>query len=303
MEGFRIEKKPAKMELPPSAPKGDGDLDEHIDFILEHHDHELREKWEDLIKDLPPQKQIEKLENLALKRREATAVKPYLSDHLTVLDHLPENAEAFFSEAMKSFDEKSQEVNRGFNGKIMEYPGVGRDKPNVVYKMLIRSPIGKQNDLMSEASYLADLHDLSEKYTGSKVGVPRPLYCATMHDARIIAMEKIPGVSIDQILSQEIPLPPDFDVDALEKNLSDFVSYMNATGFYHNDLRVGNIMINLETHTAEEPSAYIIDTGNAKRVIGQGTREGEIDNTADRVMLQKVMQTLRNYKGRQKTGI
>ncbi len=300
MEKPVFEKTPSAVRTAETAPRKEEEIIRTIDFILDHHE-SLREKWEELIEGLPLEGQLEKLETLAQKRREALAPKPYISEKLILLDELPAKAEALFSEAFHMLEERSQEIDRGFNGKIMEYVGSGPDEPNVVYKLLIRSPIGEQNDLLSEASYLADLAHLAEKYKDARIGAPQPFYCATITNARVIAMQKVPGLSIENILTRDISLPPDLDIDAIEHHLDLFIERINNEGFYHNDLRPGNIMIDLEREKPDAPLAYIVDTGNAKHFYGKGTHEREIDNTRDRVMLKVAVQKLR-LKAQEQTG-
>jgi hypothetical protein len=295
MEKPSIESVPA----PKTPERSTEEIIKEIDFILDEHN-SLRAKWEDLVADLPLDAQLVRLEELARKRREIVAPKPYISDRLEIMEHMPPEAEAFFSEAVRSIEKNSREIDRGRNGRIMEYhvPGQEEDQ-NVVYKILIRSPIGEQNDLMSEASYLADLHALSVEHSDLQIGVPKPFYCATLTDARVIAMQKVPGESIENIISNSIELPADLDIDHIEKELLEFVERINEFGFYHNDLRrLGNIMIDLERKDPSKPLAYIIDTGNAKYMHARNAEGPAIDKSADHVMVQEVMKTLRNYKAR-----
>lgn len=283
-------------EKPPSSFTPEETAQE-IDFILDHHE-SLRSKWEDLIEGKSPERQLVQLQELASKRREVMALKPYVSPHLVLLDAFPEKAEALFTEVERSLEETSREVDRGFNGKIMEFILPGEQEPNVVFKVLIRSPIGDQNDLLSEASHLADLHILAQDNTDLRVGVPEVFYCATAHNARVIAMQKVPGISIENIISEQKVIPKDFDLEALQAQLMEFVHRINDTGFHHNDLRLGNIMIDFEA-SPDQPLAYIIDTGNAKRVYWKSEEEHKFDKSLDPGMLMKAVESLRNYKIRQ----
>jgi hypothetical protein len=272
------------------------DMVHEIDFILDNHE-ELRDKWEEIVEEMPIPEQLKKLNELAQKRREVMAPQPYISEKLMVVDEMPANVEKFLNEAIHTLDKRSREVDRGFNGRIMEYASKS-EEPNVVYKILIRSPIGEQNDLLSEASYLADLYAFAQDQTDMRVGVPRPFYCATITDARIIAMQKVPGVSIENVIDQKLPIPKNFDVDALEKELTEFAERLNATGFYHNDMREGNIMVNFDA-APNEPYVYVIDTGNAKKIYRKTEEERLFDKTSDRVNLVRAVEKLRAYKTRQ----
>jgi tRNA A-37 threonylcarbamoyl transferase component Bud32 len=269
---------------------------QEIDFILDHHE-QLRARWEELIAGLSLNEQLSKLKELAQRRREKTVKQPYISEKLRVLKELPPEAEAFFTEALQYINE-STEVDRGFNGKIMEYQKPDGDEASIVYKILIRSPIGEQNDLLSEASYLADLYAFTEAQRELQIGAPRPYYCASLTNARVIAMEKVPGISIENILVRGIELPNTLDLDLIEERLHTFIERMNAIGLYHNDLRTGNIMINIYPDPSS-PIAYVIDTGSTKRIYGADIPERHIDNHIDHGMLRQSFERLRNYQARQ----
>jgi tRNA A-37 threonylcarbamoyl transferase component Bud32 len=297
MEKFSTPSAP-QQELAASKPRTAEEIVTEIDFILDHHE-ALRNKWEELIEGKPIETQLAQLEELAHKRREAMALKPYVSEHLVLLETFPEKAEILFKEFEHSLEQTSREVDRGYNGKIMEFVVPGAEEPNVVFKVLIRSPIGDQNDLLSEASHQADLHAFVKGYPEFGVGVPEVFYCATASNARVIAMQKVPGASIENIISEKMAIPADFDLESLKENLLDFVHELNETGFHHNDLREGNIMIDFDAAPGQ-PRAYIIDTGNAKRVYWKSEEEHKFDKSLDPAMLMKAFESLRNYKIRNK---
>jgi serine/threonine protein kinase len=267
-----------------------------IDFILDQHE-ELRDSWEKKIEDLPLQEQLVKLEEMAGKRRELLAPKVYVSSKLEVLPDGDPFTEKLFDDVIEMVKKQSEEVGRGFNGRVVEYRGDNKLKESdIVYKVLTRAPTAQQNDLLSEASYLADLHALAQDFTDGGVGVPKPFYCATLSNARLIAMQKVPGLSIEKIIEGNADLPVDFDLEKLEVKLLEFIKYVNNAGFYHNDIRPGNIMVDLERADPSGPEAYIIDTGSSKY---EYAKQENIDNPKDRVMLKQVFQSLENYRARQ----
>jgi tRNA A-37 threonylcarbamoyl transferase component Bud32 len=231
------------------------------------------------------------------------APTPYVSEHLHVTNEIPPEAEVFFSEQFQKLFEGTQEVGRGYNGRVVEYvTKEGDSEPQgnkIVFKVLMRSPIGHQNDLLSEASYLADLYAIADKYHGPEIGVPRPHYCASLTNARVIAMDKVPGASVEKILTEGIPLPDGYDINLLEEKLLSFVEHMHREGFHHNDLRTGNIMVDLEREDNEKPLGYVIDTGNAKHITQKQIAGDNLDNTLDHVMVRQVIRSLRVYQEEQ----
>ncbi len=276
------------------------EMAKEVDFILDHHV-TLREKWEEIIEGLPLEGQLRKLQELAAKRREVLAPKPYQSENLSLFAAFPQQVEKMFEEMHHSGNSRSREVDRGYNGKIMEFVTPGPVEQTVVYKMLIRVPIGEQNDILTEASYLADLDMFARQNKDLRVSVPEVFYAATSDDPWIIAMQKVPGHSIENIISENVPVPKDFNIQELESDLMEFVHRLNDIGFHHRDLRVGNIMVDLEAK-AGEPLAYVIDTGLAKRVYWKSEEEHKFDKSPDPAMLKKAIESLRSYKIRQEQG-
>jgi tRNA A-37 threonylcarbamoyl transferase component Bud32 len=167
--------------------------------------------------------------------------------------------------------------------------------------MLIRIPIGEQNDILTEASHLADLDMFARQNRDLRVSVPEVFYCATSDDPWIIAMQKVPGRSLEDVITENIPVPKDFDFQKFEEDLFEFVRRLNDHGFQHRDLRVGNVMVNLEAK-AGEPLAYIIDTGNAKHIYHKTEEEHKFDKSPDPRMLKAAIESLRTYKTRQEQG-
>jgi tRNA A-37 threonylcarbamoyl transferase component Bud32 len=293
----KLPAKPLAERTPEKLPEvTDDEAIKGIDFILDQHE-EFRAAWEKMIEALPLQEQLVKLEDLAAKRREILAPKVYISEKLEVLKDETPFTEALFNHVIDMVERDSEEIGRGHNGRIIEYRGEDKQtESNVVYKVLIRAPTAQQNDLLSEASYLADMYALSEKYEARDVGVPKPYYVATLTNARILSMEKLPGLSLEKIMESNIEIPPEVSLDEIEEKLLKFVNHLNQAGFYHNDIRPGNIMLDLERKNPNVPEVYLIDTGNAKY---EYAKQDNLDNPTDRVMLKQVLQSLKNYKERQ----
>jgi tRNA A-37 threonylcarbamoyl transferase component Bud32 len=262
-------------------------IEREVQFILDQHPEEIVGRWEKNLESLTPDRQLAYVQRMSEMRREALAPKPYESSNLVALDSVPTEVEELFGKRFNEAVENMDEVNRGYNGRIMAFADKAEYK-DIVYKVLTRHPIGRQNDLLSEASYLADMHvAISDKEDSARV--PKVHYIATRQNAKIMAMERIPGHSIDEITRNNMPIPADFDIEAAEKACITLVEILHAAGISHNDLRVGNIMLDLSARGSA--SAYVIDAGNASR-LGQGER------SKDAAMLANTFAVLRSKLNR-----
>ena len=91
------------------------------------------------------------------------------------------------------------------------------------------------------------------------VRVPRPFLSATTENGRAyLAMETIIGHSIEEIVKQNIELPPSFEYDTFCQKTELLFRKLRNNGMQHRDVHIGNIMIEWETG---EP--VLIDFGTA----------------------------------------
>jgi serine/threonine protein kinase len=249
------------------------DIEAEVHFILDQHPEEIAERWEKDIEALPLRSQLAFVQRMARRRREILAPKPYESRNLVALDTVPPEVEELFGKHFNEAVHDMSEIGRGYNGRILAFDDEEAYK-DTVYKVLIRPPVGKQNDLLSEASYLADMH-AAVSNSEESARVPKIHYLATRQNAKIIAMERVPGHSIEEIVKNKIPIPDDFDIDAAERACATLLERLHAAGIAHNDLRTGNIMLDLSARAGA--SAYVIDAGNAGRLsAGENSGDGSM---------------------------
>lgn len=270
----------------PERPVEEGDVDRLLQFFPE----ENQERLEKRLEGLSLAEQVSYLKEALRKRHELTN---YTSNRLPVASNISQRA-------LERLQEETGQipVGKGDNGRVFELsPADEEAGVTAVFKALIRPPLAYHNDLLTEGSYQADIAAFADERSDLCIGVPHPYYIAASDKGYVLAMEKVPGFSIDKILEQNLKLPPECDLDRIEAHLQEFVEAMNDAGFYHRDLREGNIMIDpyaTESHLA----AYIIDFGVAIKAQNRQKAYERLDGLQDHVMVKKVMERLRAQQAR-----
>lgn len=94
------------------------------------------------------------------------------------------------------------------------------------------------------------------------VSVPQPYALARLpeHDVEYFMMERIDGVSLQDIFERGADVPPGFDFTTFFDALENFIQALNNSNIYHRDLHPGNVMID------SEGKPWVIDFGAAKEV-------------------------------------
>lgn len=263
------------------------DIGIRIDKLLNTFPEENHSRVLERIEGLSEDEQLQKLTQMARQRQEA--LKPrYRSERLRTISSVPESVIRRFEQSRNQI-----EVGRGENGRVFEFqPPEESEGGTSVFKMLIRPPMPVQNDLLTEAAYQADMAAFADTHVDTQIGVPHPYYIAVSDRGHVLAMEKVPGYSIEQSLRHNIPFPENFDYDRVQAALEEFVARMNREGFYHRDLREGNIVIDPDARPGN-PIAYVIDFGFCTKASSREEAYRELDGLQDHVMIKKVMDMLR----------
>lgn len=262
---------------------------ERIDDLLAAFPPETHERLLARMEGKPPEEQAEMLEHDLRIRRALFSGPRYVSERLHMISRMPDGAVSRFEHK-----EGQVEVGRGENGRVFEYHSPDdQEGGTAVFKMLIRVPLPHQNDLLSEGAYQADVAAFADAHPTDRVGVPHPFYIAGSSKGYVLAMEKVPGHSIADILAQNIRLPETVDLDLIQHSLELFVADMNEAGFYHRDLREGNIIIDPEAVLSEAPLAYIIDFGYCTKAENRAEAYREVAGCEDHDIIKKVMDSLR----------
>lgn len=139
---------------------------------------------------------------------------------------------------------------------LLDYP------PEICYKISKEEQVKRgRNSTAVEANIQDEVFRLTGEYEG-KIAVPRPYYIAEVGSSKIIAMQKLPAHSIDDIQHGRGKLPDWFDIDEFCNELKSYLDMLHEHNLYHRDMHVGNVMIR---QTKEEPEdgkwGYVIDFG------------------------------------------
>ncbi len=274
----------------------DEELDDAIEDLLHSFPEESRARIEERMDGLTGVEQLSFLESALRRRRELLAVPKYKSEGLHMIGVVPGT---IFER--KDASEREVEVGRGENGRVFEFKtqsGTTGEGITVVYKMLIRAPMEFQNDLMTEAAYQTDVAVFAEDHIDTRVGVPHTFFVASSSKGYVLAMEKVPGHSVKDIFIQNIRLPRDYNFTALEQGMATFLGRMNDAGFYHRDIREGNIMIDPAPATPEKPLGYVIDFGFCIKADSIAEAYQTVDGVRDHVTIKTVIEKLRTQQQR-----
>ncbi|MBD3311126.1 MAG: phosphotransferase [Candidatus Magasanikbacteria bacterium] len=88
--------------------------------------------------------------------------------------------------------------------------------------------------------------------------VPEVQYCAALDDFRVIAMDRVDGASLSELMLDIKRVPDNFEFDVFFREIQNTVDKMHSLNIHHRDLHAGNIMMDYETGLP-----YIIDFGLA----------------------------------------
>lgn len=156
------------------------------------------------------------------------------------------------------------EIGRGGDAfVVIDKNEVQELPPEICYKFALEeaTPRGR-NSMDYEAEIHGIFYDAAMSKTDSKIGVPIPFYMLEIGSHKMIAMEKLPAVSLDDLLRGLGRLPDNFDVDEFCKQLHDMFGHLHSSGLYHRDMHPGNIMITQKDHLDEnDMMGYLIDFG------------------------------------------
>jgi len=213
---------------------------------------------------------------------------------------------------IESIKENQQKIGEGGDAYVVidknelkEFP------PEICYKFAKKeeTPRGR-NSMSGEADIHGDFYTASLEVPELGIGVPSPLYSTEVGKDKILAMEKLPAKSVDDILRGMGTLRNWFDVDEFCDRLSAFLTQMHERGLYHRDMHVGNVMINQSAEMPEDGNwGYVIDFGLSSHGIeGMDPYKKEVAGTRftyndDHGIVEEVRQKLHGYQARNNKGV
>lgn len=238
---------------------------------------EIVERWEDEYGERPRSEQYAALQQRVERRREALRGN---AEHMASPIGVEVTGESplAIQQMVERLDAGSHEkLGEGLSARVIASArNVGQ-----CYKVFFppeRQPSGT-NDIAVEA----ELQDAVSKLGPvAGVHVPSVRFFVKNKTVRAIAMERIDGVSIKDVLERGAALPPSFDAARFFSSLRSFLNAMHERGYYHRDLHGGNVLIDNETgmpwvidfghgtHTISDEGVYqeeIVETGRKKVIV------------------------------------
>ncbi len=76
---------------------------------------------------------------------------------------------------------------------------------------------------------------------------------------KVLVMERLPAISVEDIIQKKIKLPEGFSVDRFSQRLRSFIDKMHERGLFHRDMAARNVMVDMQTG-----DPYVIDFGRSK---------------------------------------
>ncbi len=184
--------------------------------------------------------------------------------------------------------------------EINNYP------PEICYKFAKqeKTPRGR-NAMAQEAEIQGEFYAAARSMNDTRIGVPMPFYVTEMGNDKMIAMEKLPAKSVDDILRGKGYIPDWLDIDAFCNELLVFIEVLHEKKLYHRDMHPGNIMIRQsDTPPDDGKWGYMIDFGLSGYGIEgmdpyRKQRAGEtFTYSPDDAIINSIRHTLKAYRNR-----
>lgn len=134
--------------------------------------------------------------------------------------------------------------------------------PEICYKIFKQeaTPRGR-NSVVAEHDLQSVIYDILEENQSLRIKAPRPFYALEVGAEKILAMEKLPARSIDDLLRGRGTLPHWINIEQFCNQLELVLQCLHTKNIYHRDMHLGNIMISQSQIDAGQPMGYLIDFG------------------------------------------
>jgi len=206
-----------------------------------------------------------------------------------------------------SIKENQEQIGEGGDAYVVVDKNELREfPPEICYKFAKAeaTPRGR-NTMQAEAEIHGDFYAASLEVSELGIGVPLPMYTTEVGKDKVLAMEKLPAKSVDDILRGMGTLRDWFNVDEFCDRFEKFLIEMHKRGLYHRDMHVGNIMLSQAAEMPEDGVwGYMIDFGlSSHGVEGMDPYKKEVAGTRftyndDNGIVSEVRQKLHSYKRR-----
>lgn len=217
-----------------------------IDALLEHFPQELQSRWEEEVADMKDEDAVVLLTSALERRKQVRRPQPEVRREAASEESLQMAVE--LRDTLLAHPEK---IGSGGVADVIADP----TSTTVCYKVVRDlDQYALCNGIVQESAFLEELADFSH----AGVRTPRPYNTVFAPEFIALGMERLPGMSLEQML--QLPtLPEHFD---LKRYLGAMESYLEellkAHHVYHRDLRPGNMMFDPATG-----AAFLIDFGRS----------------------------------------
>lgn len=157
-------------------------------------------------------------------------------------------------ECLATLELKAVSIGEGQNAEVFAAEGTPFEK--VCLKKAKKNPRILCNSIDEEHKFQA---------LARKAGVRTPLSLISLetNQGKYFIMERVNGVTVDELSKKPALLPKNFNYETFCRSLEENVEKMHAAGIYHRDLHKQNIMVD------ENGLAVILDYGTA--TLGTGS--------------------------------
>ncbi|MDD3487439.1 MAG: phosphotransferase [Candidatus Moranbacteria bacterium] len=173
------------------------------------------------------------------------------ADRLNNVNFETEEIELEIINLLESLRNGGERIGRGRTADIY----ISEKNPQICYKIIERRHVF-YNFVEIEKKFL-------EKAREIDVRVPVPIFSYRKGEYEVLAMERIGGFSVEDVLFNEIELPENFNIEFFFRELQKMTDTLHRNRIYHRDLHEGNVII--------EKNGYpcVIDFGSAKNAFSE----------------------------------
>lgn len=231
--------------------RSEREMEERVDEWLNSLPGELADRFYTTHQDENITAQYQALENLISARENARKEKPLIfsPEHVEITSVKP----LALQRLLELIEEnKHEKLGAGQAGRVIASL---RHPKDVCYKVMFNQdklPFGT-NDIAVETELQQSIASLGERFG---VRAPRVFSFVQTEEVKAITMERLPAVSLRDIVTGRAEVPPAFNPDTFFPSVRQYIDLLHDQDYYHRDLHDGNLMADT---TTGQP--YVIDFG------------------------------------------